>query len=430
MFVELKDFVWRWLQGRPWNWLFLPVLPVVANSGKQRRERSTKQKLPKVLIIHFGAMGDALMATPAIRLLRQSYPSAEIHVLTASRSAMDIYRRNSNVTTVGFLQQYDRGNIKERFGSPRSLWGNRLLLFALYPTLVIRLLRENYDIGVALGPLEQGATFSNVMFDLIGIPRRVGALGEHTDLLTHAANPSIARLHWVDFYREIIKTVIAEPCLVDDSLDYAVSETENARAGEFLRAHGIRHDQTIAVIHPGGSLYINSKRWPAEKFAKVADALDGRFAVVLTGSADEKNVVECVAQGMHRPVINAAGKLSFGETAALLKRASLIITNDTGILHLADAVRAPHIISLFGPTNPNKIAPRNGRNRIVRSGLECAPCIDFDAGDPSRRCWRAVKEECLHGLSPEDVLQAIPQSFKRTSRVPSTMSAVAAVALS
>jgi len=407
---KAKLKLWSWRQSRPQRVLLLPLFPLVAIAGwlAKSRSRVTDARNSNIFILHFGAIGDALMATPAIRLLHQQYPSAEIDVLTASRSALDIFSRNPRIKRASFLQQYDAGNIKERFHEKRSLWRDRLLLFFLYPTLVIRLLADSYHIGIALGPLHEGATFSNILFDLVGIPLRVGALGAHPEVLTHAADPKIAKLHWVDFYREIIKTLIAEPCDIDDSLDYAVSETERARAGEFLRTHRIQYDQAIAVIHPGGNLFINSKRWAPEKFAEVADSLDNRFSsVVITGSADEKEVAEQVKQAMRMRGVNAAGELTFGETAAVLKRAALLITNDTGILHLADAVGVPQIISIFGPTDPKKIAPRNNRNRIVSANLECAPCIDFDAGDPSKRCWRTIKEECLGTITVKQVLGAI-----------------------
>jgi heptosyltransferase-2 len=413
MFLTLKNRVWGWWQNRPWRWLFLwifPVVVMVASVGRRRSIASSEQ-ISKVLIFHFGAIGDALMTTPAIRLLGQHYPAASIHFMTASRSATDIYLRNAKVARVSYLPQYDCGNIKERFHQQRSLWRDRLLLFTLYPTLVIRVLMESYDLGIALGPLQEGATFSNLLFDLVGIPVRVGALGAHTNRLTHAADPSIAGLHWVDLYREILKALVIKPSAADDSLEYTVADDERKRATEFLAARGIEPGRPIAVIHPGGNLYINSKRWAPEKFAEVADSLGERFSsVVLTGSADEKEVAEQVRQTMRMPAVNAAGELTFGETAALLQRAELLITNDTGILHLADAVGVPEIVSIFGPTDQRKIAPRNSRHGVVAAALECAPCIDFDAGDPSKRCWRTVKEECLKTISVADVLAAVSKS--------------------
>jgi len=414
MFLTLKNRVWIWWQNRPWRWLLLWLFPVVVLfvSVGRRRSIASGEQISKVLILHFGAMGDALMTTPAIRLLNQNYPTAKIHLMTASRSATDIYLRNAKVGRVSYLPQYDRGNIKEEFDQPRYLWRDRLLLFTLYPTLIIRLLIESYDVGIALGPLHEGATFSNLLFDLIGIPIRVGALGAHTDRLTHAADPNLARLHWVDLYREIIKTLIVKPFVADDSLEYAVSHDEQKRATDFLEARGIRPGRPIAVIHPGGNLYVNSKRWAPERFAEVADALDDRFSsAVLTGSANEREVAEQVRHKMKVSAVNAAGDLTFGETAALLQRAALLITNDTGILHLADAVGVPEIVSIFGPTDPRKIVPRNSRHRVVAARLECSPCIDFDAGDPGKRCWRTVKEECLKTIPAADVVTAI-----RTSR--------------
>jgi ADP-heptose:LPS heptosyltransferase len=83
---------------------------------------------------------------------------------------------------------------------------------------------------------------------------------------------------------------------------------------------------------------------------------------------------------------------------------AVLITNDNAILHLADAVKVPHIISVFGPTDPKRIAPRNGRNLYVSPKVDCAPCIELDAGDDSKMC---LKEECLGSISINEPCEAL-----------------------
>ena len=128
---------------------------------------------------------------------------------------------------------------------------------------------------------------------------------------------------------------------------------------------------------------------------------------MITGSKDEVDVASRVAAYMRHPFQVVAGELTLGQMGALLKHTNLLITNDTGITHLADAVGTKRIVSIFGPTDAKKIAPRNERNLAISSTLSCAPCIDFDAGDPSKRCWRDVKEECLRTLSAEEVIDRV-----------------------
>jgi ADP-heptose:LPS heptosyltransferase len=405
MFSFLKNQVWSWWQNRPWRWSLLWVFPIATVA--RIFERKSPASVGSILVVHFGAIGDALMVTPAIRLLSESFPAAEIDVLTASKSALDVYSRNKRIHQVSFLVQYDRGDIKERFGSPHSLWRDRFRLFALYPTLVIRLLRKRYDAGIALGPIHQGATFSNLLFDLAGIPIRVGALGAHTDRLTHAKDPSISSFHWVDIYREIVSALTGATSAPDDTLEFEITDDERGSVNEFFKGAGVTAARPLAVIHAGGNLYVNSKRWAPDRFAAVGDVLAKRFDIILTGSGDERNLTDQIQQQMKSPAISTAGDFTFGETAALLDYASLVLTNDTSILHLADAVGVPQIVSIFGPTDAKKIVPRNSRNRYVTADIECAPCIDFDAGDPSRRCWRSVKEECLSRISVSDVLSAL-----------------------
>lgn len=106
-----------------------------------------------------------------------------------------------------------------------------------------------------------------------------------------------------------------------------------------------------------------------------------------------------------------AGCLSFAETAALLSLAELCLTNDTATLHLAEAVQVPRVISLFGPTDPDVLAPKNDRHIVFRSKLECAPCMGGIIDGNSERCRRDVKEECLSGIAPDQVIAVLDQLY-------------------
>jgi len=118
-------------------------------------------------------------------------------------------------------------------------------------------------------------------------------------------------------------------------------------------------------LHPGARDI--AKRWPARHFARIGEALhDIGYRVVLTGSGAERNLTTAIARAMRNPSINCAAPVSVGAIAALLNHARLIVTNDTGVSHIAAALRLPSVV-IFSATDPDRWAPLDGTlHRIVR----------------------------------------------------------------
>jgi heptosyltransferase-2 len=164
---------------------------------------------------------------------------------------------------------------------------------------------------------------------------------------------------------------------------------------------------------------VNSRRWPAEYFARVCEYLFNEgFEVVLTGDRDDVEVCAEVERACDAEIKSLTGALTFAESAALLSIADLVVTNDTATLHLAEAAAAARIVSIFGPTDPSLLAPRNSRHLVFRSNLPCAPCMGGTIDANTERCWREVKEECLWQTTPAQVIAELRQLYAtRTSRV-------------
>jgi ADP-heptose:LPS heptosyltransferase len=142
-------------------------------------------------------------------------------------------------------------------------------------------------------------------------------------------------------------------------------------------------EHNYVCLHPGAR-YL-SRRWPAERFAAVGDTLaDEGLRVVITGSPEETALAQNVASLMRAPALNLAGRTTLGALAALVSRAALVVTNDTGMSHLADALSAPSLILVLG-SDSERWRPRDRRlHRIVSVSVDCRPCehrvcpIDFD----------------------------------------------------
>ncbi len=143
-------------------------------------------------------------------------------------------------------------------------------------------------------------------------------------------------------------------------LEFPLAPADWAEADRVLGSQGVDPERPVIVLHPGSR--VAAKRWPAESFAEAADCLAPRLRaqVVITGGEDELPVACEVARAMKSDVSVVAGNTSLGGLGALLSRARLVLTNDTGPSHLAVAVGAPSV-TLFGPTDPARWGPLDTR---------------------------------------------------------------------
>ncbi len=134
----------------------------------------------------------------------------------------------------------------------------------------------------------------------------------------------------------------------------------------------------LAVLHPGARW--PSKLWPAAAWAQLGDWLSREHGlqVVITGSRADQGLSQEILRSMQEPVIDLAGRTSLPELAAVLRRARLAVTTDTGAMHLAAALGTP-VAALFGPTAPWRTGPFGAGHQVVRLALDCSPCF-------KRRC--------------------------------------------
>jgi ADP-heptose:LPS heptosyltransferase len=164
----------------------------------------------------------------------------------------------------------------------------------------------------------------------------------------------------------------------------------------------VRARRPLIGIHAGA--HAPARRWPAERFAVVADHLAQRFGaqIVLTGGPGEEEIAQAVAAGTPlagrvAPALNVAGQTSLGGLAALIDRLDLFIANDTGPAHLADALGTPSV-TIFGPADHRRWAPLDHtRHPIVRRPVPCSPC---------RYTVCPIDHRCLHWVEPDAVIEA------------------------
>jgi len=211
-------------------------------------------------------------------------------------------------------------------------------------------------------------------------------------------------IHLTDCHAQLLPIHHREP-----SINIGVGSSAGSPAhltGEaLLRAYGVSDDETVIAICPG-SVNSRAKRWPAEAYAELADRLiDSRRKVLLIGSKDELDVSEEVTRRMRNTPVVLTGKTTLDQITAVLDRADLIVTNDTGPAHIGAALGRPTIV-IFGPTNPLTTRPFAPDAEILRHPPDCAPCMLRDC---------PIDHRCMTAITVDEVFERSHALLKRGS---------------
>jgi heptosyltransferase II len=323
-------------------------------------------------------VGDAVIAIPALRELRRVLPQA--HITLVSRSgAADIF---IDADFVDEVLIYDRSGLASTWNQVRE-WR-----------------RRKFDLAL----LFQNAFEAAVIAFLSGTLTRIGYDTDRRGLLLTRSLPSPA---WKDerhesfYYLNLVAEL--EQLLSDQTpseitaprFDLYVSEYRKQEAVRFLSEQGARRGAPLTVLCPG-SINSRAKRWPAERYAELADRLvDAGANVALIGSPAELDVSRQVCEHTrHQPIV-LTGKTTVGEATAIISIANVLITNDTGPAHVGAALRTPTLV-IFGPTNPLTTYPLSANAEIIRRAPDCAPCMLRDC---------PIDHRCMTAISPADVFE-------------------------
>ena len=206
-----------------------------------------------------------------------------------------------------------------------------------------------------------------------------------------------SEMHAVDRYLLVAKAVGAVESGTPE-FRFRIPQNDYDEVDRVLNRSGVTPGTNWVAMNV--SARWQTKRWPPASFAEVADRLqqEGWGAVVMIGGPDERAEVAEVNRMMKTPAIDLAGATSVGLLPALLSRASLLITNDSGPMHVAAAVGTA-IVALFGPTSAVRTGPYGAGHAVLSGNVPCSPCF-------SRTCHNTVPLECLTMVSPQQVLAA------------------------
>lgn len=339
----------------------------------------------RILIIKLRAIGDVVMATPVIENLRLAYPDAFLAFLTEEASA-DIVTDNPFLDEVILL--------------PRRTWRTLSLLTRWRAqTGFYRALREKrFDLVIDLF----GNPRSAILSLLSGARHRLGyAFRMRKYCYTQRIRPRGGEVHEVEFHLDAVRALklsapVSQPRVF-------VTELAAQRAMDWMTSSGIADDERLIGLNPGGGWSI--KRWPPERFAILADRLITEYGarIILFWGPGEEPLVAAIKHHMSHPVLSIP-EVSLSEMMAFLKHLALLISNDSGPMHIAAALCVP-TIGIFGPTNPFLQGPFGLSGRVVREeSVACLGCNQVTC---------AIGNICMTQLAPETVFSTVQSYFEQ-----------------
>src|SRR5579885_2957733 len=375
----------------------------------------TLQPNARILVVKLATIGDLLLATPALRALRESYPQARIDLLVTPASAGLLHGWNV-IDNILVLDKY-------LFDYPQQILRHPSNLRRLNP--LWHMLRDGrYDAVILMHHLTLffGRLKHQVLMRATGAKWRVGLDNGHGWFLNvRVKDHGFGAMHEADYNLSLAEAVGAT--ISDKRLVVPISDEERQAAKELVYGTASVSERPIIAMHPGSGGYSTARRWAPERFAQLADTLYREIGgqLLLVGGPEEAElhgqIMGMLTSGI--PARSRAGKGSIQVTAAALELADLFIGNDAGPMHLATAVGTP-TVAIFGLSNSDAWGPYTGNKPgskaiVVKQDLPCMPCFyrGHELGTPEGCATR----DCLATLGVDPVAVAARRLLRETGKV-------------
>lgn len=332
------------------------------------------QSANNILVTYLMHLGDLVLTTPFLHVLRKNAPQAKITYLVDEKLA-DVVCYNPNIDELITIDK------KGRDKSVLALW-----------RYAKKMRHNNYDLLINIHPNER----TSFLCSCSGAKQKVGAVHKLFTPFFDQVLVLNKKIHAADMYLDILRQLGASD-LTHNGLEIYNCSADEKFVDNFLVQENIQVSDKIISFNIGSAVL--TKRWSSKRFAQVADyfAQKDYQIIFLGGKMDLPLVKEAVNFMKTKPVL-ATGKLSLGQLAALMKKMSLVITNDSGPMHVAISQKIP-VVAMYGPSSPKLYGPYTELAEIVRSEPPCEDC-----GDVMKHT--CPKMDCMKNLSVEQVIIA------------------------
>jgi len=345
-----------------------------------------------ILIVKLSAIGDVIHTLPSLAALRRCFPQAHISWVV-EEAASDLLADHPMLDRVLVSRRKrlvrDLREGRDRWAALRDIRG------------FVRALRDRpYDLVIDFHGLFKSA----VLVFLSRGRRRLGydSLQEGSGFFLNEKIPEDMNKHAVDRYLDFPRHLGCDTS--NPEFPIALQEAHFARVAELLAAFSIDTSRDFVAVSPVA--YWETKLWDEAKFAAVCDRIARELGlpVVFTGESAE-GPIERIRALMEQPSASVAGATTLRELAALYRQSAVLLTTDSGPMHLAAAVGTP-VVALFGPTSPERTGPYGTGHTIIRKGMDCSPCFRKDC----------ETLECMKAIGINEVFEAVRERVERRRR--------------
>jgi heptosyltransferase I len=380
-------------------------------------EPEQKRGAVNILIVKLSAIGDVIHTLPSLAMLRRCWSDATISWVV-EEAAADLLCDHPDLDRLivsrrkKWLAELKRGMIAKPFREMGAF--------------LAELRGQKYDIVIDF----HGLLKSAVIVLLSGGKRKLGykSMQEGSGLFYNEKIPEDMTKHAVERYLDFVRYLAKKErrdcpdetptfrIVIGEKEEKSIDALLVENAGDFFlgRDHGDsaganngdnsrnERNEMPPFIAVSPVAFWPTKLWEDEKFARLCDRIRGELqtGVVLTGDNAER--LGKIEKRMKTKALNLGGKTSLRELGALYRRAALLVTTDSGPMHLAAAVGTP-VVALFGPTDPSRTGPYGPNHRVIRKELPCSPCFRKQCADP----------RCMTEISVEEVFSAVQSTLKK-----------------
>jgi 3-deoxy-D-manno-octulosonic-acid transferase/heptosyltransferase-1 len=345
----------------------------------------------KILIVKLSAIGDVIHTLPALTALRRHSPHAQIDWLVESAAA-DLVQGHAALNRVLIWRRREFVTLLKA--------GRLSSAFRLFLSLLLQLRATRYDLI-----LDFQALLKSSLWIFLARAQRKAGFGqgmEHSEkshLFLNERIPAISmEIHALDRGLSLLKALGIQSSQA--LYDLPIGKEDEEEAQKLLAGSGVRLDQPLAAINPVAKW--PTKLWTAKQFEELARRLvEKGFQVVFTGSREDRPLLDEMTTRLGPSVIRLDGRTSLKALAVVYRLASVVVSTDTGPMHLAAAVGTP-VVALFGPTAPWRTGPYGEGHVVLRAGLSCSPCY-------SRSCKTVDIEPmaCMKRITVDQVVEAV-----------------------
>jgi heptosyltransferase II len=341
----------------------------------------------RILIVQTAFLGDVVLTLPLVEMLQQHFPQAQVDVVVVPAHAAVLQQQLG----IGMVIPYDKR------GTQRGIGG--------FAAVGRQIRARRYDLVLA----PHRSLRTALLIACSGSPQRIGFAHWLTRWAYTATVPRPVKGHEIERNLHLLTALGLRVLPSAVRLKLCVSPAARQRATAYFSRGGIGSKDVVVGLIPGSQW--GTKRWPAERFAALIDYLAGRpgLRCALFGGPQDRPLAEAILAICTAPVLDLIGQTPLQELSAYLERCAVVVSNDTGPMHIATAVGRP-IVALFGPTTPDMgFAPYGVPWEEASVALACRPCHAHGPQYCPLSHWR-----CMMELSVEHVAASVQRLLSQT----------------